>query len=130
MPQFEYICRKCEALFEELFILKDDIEKFRDQCPCPHCGTMSARAGVSITNFSFSTAASAPANSGFHDVDYPTADKLIGRDANAKWENYHEREAKKDKVRKETGVVQLRDNGGKFEPLTGNQAEVRKTALN
>jgi hypothetical protein len=36
-------------------------------------------------------------------LDYPTADKAVGRDAEKMWQGYHEREKVKRDVRKKTG---------------------------
>lgn len=40
-------------------------------------------------------------------MDYPTADKAVGRSAAKKWAKYHEEQAARDKVRRETGQKAL-----------------------
>lgn len=53
------------------------------------------------------TTATALANSGVTKHDYPTADNVVGRSAEAKWEQIHRRNDGKQKFRRDTGAVAL-----------------------
>ena len=110
MPTFEYSCQACEILFEELLIQSDEIEKYREWHPCPQCGERSQREAVSMINFAFKAPAGQTqgsgvhGQSGVHDLDYPKIDKAVGRSAAVKWQQYNQRKADRDKVRKEAGT--------------------------
>lgn len=110
MPTFEYTCEECGVLFEELLLQKDDIERYREQHPCPECGRMAPREKVSLVSFNFKApsgqtqGSGVHGQSGVHDLDYPTLDKAIGRSSSVKWKHYNERKAERDKVRKEAGT--------------------------
>lgn len=71
---------------------------------CPECKSEAPRlfAGVAL-GLKFEQGSSPVNNSGFHDLDYPTADKAVGRESEVRWEGYAERDRVKRKVRKETG---------------------------
>lgn len=49
--------------------------------------------------FGFAAGGAAPANSGVHDQDYPSADKIVGRSADVRWATYRERDKVKNQVR-------------------------------
>jgi len=63
----------------------------------------------------FSAGNGAAANSGVHDHDYPTADKIVGRSAEERWSEYREREKVKKQVREQGGSgALLRSDGDGF----------------
>lgn len=109
MPIYEYACQACMILFEETLTLRAEIEEFREEHPCPQCGTKAAREKVAAVNFSFVAPAGQTAGtgvhgqSGVHDLDYPKLDKAVGRSASKKWEIYDARKNVRDKVRREAG---------------------------
>lgn len=57
--------------------------------------------------FGFATGGTAPANSGVHDQDYPSADKIVGRSADTRWATYRERDNIKRQVREIGGSPAL-----------------------
>jgi hypothetical protein len=70
-------------------------------CQCPSCKKGAPREWEG-QGFGFGfceTAATARANSGVAKHDYPTADNVVGRSAEAQWHIIHERNAAKDKIR-------------------------------
>jgi putative FmdB family regulatory protein len=133
MPTYEYFCDQCEILFEELFLTKKEAEEHIEECVCQFCGQSASRV-PSVTNFQFKgTAEGDPSrigNSGVHDLDYPTLDKAIGRSANRKWKEYHERKKTRDKVRREHGTTAVSiDQDGHVEPTNPKKLETREKAL-
>jgi hypothetical protein len=72
--------------------------------PCPDCKDEAPRLfDKAAFGFGFTSGGTAPANSGVHDQDYPSADKIVGRSADARWETYRERDKVKKKVREVGG---------------------------
>ena len=104
MPCFEYICESCDILFERLLLKREDVKEFQKQHPCPDCGE-SAPKCMSAANFRFSGVSEGDptkrGNSGFHDLDYPTLDKAIGRSAKRKWKEYDTEKKHRDQRREE-----------------------------
>jgi hypothetical protein len=85
------------------------------------------------TSLSFGFADSpnnAPANSGVHKEDYPTADHLIGKDAEKRWGTLHERERVKAAARQQGGSHALiRTTGDEFidyEPMSNAGRNARR----
>jgi len=83
--------------------------------------------------FAFAAGGSSPANSGVHDHDYPTADKIVGRSAVERWEEYRERDKVKRKVRELGGTeALLRVDGDGFveyDAMTPDDKKVRETVV-
>ncbi len=133
MPTFEFFCEKCSSLFEELFLQREDVERSSKSHPCPSCGKMAGRI-PSATNFTFKGVAEGDptkrGNSGFHDLDYPSLDKAIGRSANRKWKEYGVRKASRDKVRRESGTNAISvDENGTARPTDHRVLEARSKAM-
>jgi len=65
----------------------------------------------------FESGNGAAANSGVHDHDYPTADKIVARSAEQRWAQYRERDKVKKKVREAggTGALVRTDGDGYVE---------------
>ena len=96
MPKFEFECPYCNLHFERT--LKQGEHPTHD---CPKCGSDAPRIWDGFA-FGFADKPGAvPGNTGVHDKDYPTADKAVGRSAESRWEQYHERDKVKKAVRKE-----------------------------
>jgi len=75
---------------------------------CPDCGEEAPRQWDG-QGFGFDfTPGSTPGNSGVTKHDSPTADQAVGRSAEARWEEYDEREKVKEKVREVGGTRALR----------------------
>jgi hypothetical protein len=72
----------------------------------------------------------APANTGVHKEDYPTADHLIGKDADKRWSEISEREKIKAKARAQGGTHALirttGDNHIDYEPMTNTGLNARR----
>jgi hypothetical protein len=137
MPVYEYVCEKCEILFESLLILRSDVERFKDYHPCVSCKESSKRVGLSVTNFSFKAPPGRTqgngvhGQTGVHDLDYPNIDKAVGRSSNKKWSVFDEVKRERDKVRKEGGSNAItHDSSGR--PIVADKAtiEIREKALN
>jgi hypothetical protein len=100
---------------------------------CPGCPRPAARV---FDGFGFHFQAgkgAAQANTGVHSHDYPTADQAIGRDAEARWSTYVER----DKVKRQaralggTGALARLDGNGytEYAPLTPAGTKARATLV-
>jgi len=70
------------------------------------------------------------ANTGVHDNDYPTADKVVGRDADARWAVIHEREKVKAAAREKGGTHALIRHNRRdyidYEPMTDGGRTARR----
>lgn len=99
MPRYTFECQICNTRFERTLKMGGNPTH-----ECPSCKEEAPRLfqGEGF-GFGFAAGGSAPANSGVHDQDYPSADKIVGRSAESRWATYKER----DKVKK-----QVRDAGG------------------
>ena len=105
MPIYEYQCDECGLRAEKLW---GRISLAQDTIPCTECKT-EMRKLVSATNFKFSHPQSqlrgaAPPSTGTSD-DW-NFDRVIGRDAEQKWEAINKRNAEKDRV-----IRHERENG-------------------
>lgn len=133
MPTYEYLCERCEVIFEELLLSKQEIVKYSKEHPCKTCGEMCQRV-PSATNFQFKGIAEGDptrrGNSGVHDLDYPSLDKAIGRSANRKWKEFRARKQERDRVRKESGSNALAIGpDGRAMPLDAKALDVRERAF-
>jgi len=102
VPLYEYRCLKCGFVFEELKTSAEGSEATN----CVDCG---ARAEKMISSFSAIVAGGSPNE---------TADMWIGRDADKKWQKYHDGQSKrhKDKIKE---VPLPKDKDGKYMPIMG-----------
>lgn len=112
MPLFEYKCSKCSLLDERLVYPP---EKPLPEVPCARCGAPAHRmefpSRISLSRSS---------------MDNAPVDSLVGRDAEARWNDIRRRQEIRDGVRRETGEVGLSMNGrNAFQPLTSTQKELR-----
>lgn len=94
--RYDYQCEKCD--FVQELILQSHTERPAWK-KCPSCGGRSTQ--VILT-------APAVSRIGSTDASFDTA---IGHDAAKRWEKIHERQAKRDKVRQETGATGLQLTG-------------------
>lgn len=95
MPRYTFECQLCSTRFDRTLKMGD-----HPTHPCPACKDEAPRLfDKSAFGFGFSTGGGAPANSGVHDQDYPSADKIVGRSADARWATYRERDKVKKQVR-------------------------------
>lgn len=135
MPRYEYKCLSCNVEFEELLILKEDVDKYSKFHPCPNC---NQRADRIVSSFAFNFKAPSGqtqgsgvhGNSGVHDLDYPTLDKAVGRSAAQKWSDYDSSQAERNKIRKESGSHALSMGAdGSVSPMSKETAAVREKAM-
>ena len=94
MPVYRFKC-ECSLQFERKLAMGA-----HPTHKCPECTKDAPRlfAGTNL-GLKFAQGSSPTSNSGFHDLDYPTADKAVGRDADIRWDGFMERDKLKQKVR-------------------------------
>ena len=100
--------------------------------PCPECQELAPRI-LDQEGFAFAFAqpeSAPPGNTGVHKDDYPTADHIVGRDAEQRWGSYDE-QAKIKKAAREKGETHalIRHQGADYidyEPMTEGGLDARK----
>ena len=113
MPLYEYKC-ECGMMFEELAKSSEDGQTK----PCPKCGKDGQRQ---ISTFSHSVVGGS---------SNETIDQTIGREANKRWQSYHDRQSKRHGDRTLQPVEQPRAKDGSFMPvmaLGGNQERTKRS---
>jgi putative FmdB family regulatory protein len=103
MPLYEYKCSGCGYRFEELGSVKDLTEKI----VCRRCGKEAVRQ----------MSASALVVAGGSSNE--TTDMRIGREANRRWQNYHDRQNRRRGNQSLRKVVSPKGSDGKYMPLMG-----------
>ena len=101
MAVYEYLCGECGLKFET----RKPMSRSAEPEACPECGA-TAQKLVSQVSHTFAhqpVGGPRPQNTGVHAIDY-SYDRVIGRDAEAKWKVIQERQ------RHKVGVI--RDNPG------------------
>lgn len=98
MPRYTFECPDCSARFTKSLKMGE-----HPTHPCPSCGTDALRfwEGEGF-GFDFQEGA-VPGNSGVTKQDYPTADQAVGRDAEKRWQELHDRDKVKKIVRSKGG---------------------------
>jgi putative FmdB family regulatory protein len=118
MPVYVFECQDCNVRFERNLKMGDHTSH-----ECPACQEVAPRVldGEGF-GFSFVKGSGAPANSGVHDHDYPTADKAIGRSATERWAMLGARQQVKAEARKQGGTHALIRRTGRnyidYEPMS------------
>lgn len=121
MPKYVFECQtdSCNLRFERNLKMGEYTSH-----KCPECFKEAPRVldGEGFA-FAFAKKESAPiGNTGVHKDDYPTADQLVGRDAEERWQSYEEQKKVKDAARKMGGTHALIRHQGKdyidYEPMT------------
>jgi putative FmdB family regulatory protein len=110
MPIYEYQCEACGLKFEELVNAKEGSEVI----PCRSCNSKASRV---FSSFS-------PAIAGGSTNE--SVDMQIGRQANKRWQDYHDRQSKR-RGNNELKTFDLpKTKDGKFMPVMGlgNKKEV------
>jgi len=124
MPKYSFECDACSVRFERS--LKIGEHPTHD---CPSCHE-PAPLVVGDFGFSFEKGSGAPANSGVHDHDYPTADKAVGRSSLERWSVMRERDKVKKQAREQGGTHALIRHTGKdyidYEPMSDAGLSARK----
>jgi len=107
MPVYEFECQFCEIRFKRTLKMDNHPSHI-----CPECACDAPRLWEGFGGHTFAPGGEALANSGVHDHDYPTADKAVGRDAEARWGEIDQREKVKAAVREGGQTSKLaRQNG-------------------
>jgi putative FmdB family regulatory protein len=102
MPQYTFYCEPCNLEFKKKLSMGE-----HPKHKCPAC---RGDAGRHMEGFGFDfapAAGTAQANSGVSKHDYPTADNIVGRSAEERWQIMDARNKAKRKLRTETGAVAL-----------------------
>lgn len=129
MPKYVFECQSegCALRFERSLKIGD-----HPTHPCPDCREAAPRV-LDQEGFAFAFAQPAGAalgNTGVHKEDYPTADHIVGRDAEQRWASYEEQAKVKDKVREMGGTHALIRHQGEdyidYEPMTDAGLSARK----
>lgn len=106
MPQYTFFCPGCRLEFKRRLAMGVHPTHL-----CPECKKAVPRQWEG-QGFGFEfeqTAATARANSGVTKHDYPTADNVVGRSAEAQWEIIHARNVAKEKIRGQGAALSRRD---------------------
>jgi putative FmdB family regulatory protein len=124
MPKYVFECPTCEIRFERnLKVGNHPTHK------CPECKELAPLI-IPKFGFSFEKGKNATANSGVHDHDYPTADKVVGRSADKRWGYIHARDKVKEEVRKISGTAPLLRRAGKdyveYSAISGVEKKARE----
>lgn len=124
MPSYAFECPDCVLRFERN-LRAGEYASY----PCPGCGKIAPLV-LSNFGFSFGQGSGSPANTGVHDLDYPSADKAVGRSAHDRWEYLHARDAVKRKAREQGQTHALIRHTGRdyvdYEPMSDAGREARK----
>ena len=117
MPQYVFECPVCNVRFERTLKMGEHTTH-----PCPSCQDPAPQVIDTEFGFAFAQGNGAPANSGVHDHDYPTADKAVGRSADERWDLIQRRETVKNEARKKGDTHALIRHTGRdyidYEPMS------------
>lgn len=131
MPKYTFSCEECSLEFERTLKMGEHLTH-----ECPSCKQEAFRAwGEDGLSFSFTgSPTGGTANTGVHADDYPTADKAVGRDADARWEEIGAREAVKNQARAQGNTHALIRHNSRdhidYEPMTQTGRQARKGLAN
>ena len=119
MPKYKFECPHCEVHFSRTLKMDE-----HPSHPCPSCKIPAPRLWMG-QSFGFDFTGSqtgSPANTGVSKQDNPTADQLVGRSADERWQHIGEREKVKEQVRATSGqrALNRRDGGGGIDYTSGN----------
>lgn len=129
MPKYVFECQTeaCGLRFERSLKMGD-----HPTHPCPECKDEAPRImdGEGF-GFAFAKDEAAPiGNTGVHKDDYPTADQIVGRDAEQRWQTYDGQRKVKEEARKMGGTHALIRHQGKdfidYEPMSDAGREARR----
>jgi len=121
VPQYSFFCANCRLQFKRRLQMGA-----HPTHTCPSCNKGATRQWEG-QGFGFEfgeTAGTARANSGVSKHDYPTADQVVGRSADAQWQVIHARNAAKSKIRGRGVALARRDS------VADGQAVTEYTTMN
>lgn len=121
MPMYDYKC-ECGLAFEALVRSKDEAPDKE----CPSCGEMVPKnQAPSFLGFLFGSG-NTPGNTGVDSLD-SSIDKMVGRDADQRWEDVKDRNSYKRKVRDKYGAKALKKTTeGDYEVMDDEEIERSK----
>lgn len=94
MPKYAFECQSCNLKFDKILKMGD-----HSTHDCPNCHDTAPQL-IEGFAFGFKDVPNAPpGNTGVHKDDYPTADHVVGKDSDKRWEQYRERDKVKNQVR-------------------------------
>jgi len=129
VPKYVFECQDCAVRFERILKMGE-----HPTHECPSCKEEAPRlfTGNGFSH-SFAAGSGPAANSGVHDHDYPTADKIVGRSAEERWAMYRERDKVKKKVREAggTGALVRADGDGfvEYDAMTPGAKTARENLV-
>jgi putative FmdB family regulatory protein len=107
--KYDYQCQDEKCGFVQELILQSHVDR-PEWKKCPECGGRSVQVILTAPSVSRQGSSDAP------------FDVAIGRDAEARWARIHERQAKRDKVRQESGATGLQLTGfDAYKPLSADK---------
>jgi putative FmdB family regulatory protein len=127
MPKYQFECT-CGARFDRNLKIGGDHKTHL----CPSCSKQAPRKWAGQTFGAAFAEGKVPGNSGISKLDYPTADNIVGRSAEARWAVIHERNQVKDKVREAAGTHALMrrhlvsEGAVEYEAMPKSGLEMRK----
>lgn len=123
MPKYVFDCQECSTRFERTLKMGE-----HPTHACPGCKEEAPRLFTGFAH-TFAAGSGPAANSGVHDHDYPTADKIVGRSAEERWAEYRERDKIKKQVREAggTGALVRADGDGfvEYDAMTSGAKTAR-----
>ncbi len=131
MPAYEYECKTCTVLFEELHITRSATTQYAESFPCPKCGEPAPRAYATPSSFKFAGGvrglSGVHGNSGVHDLDYPNLDKAVARSSEARWKFHAERQSamRAAEASSEVGLASMNPDGS-VSPMAKSDKENRE----
>lgn len=127
MPKYKFSCQMCDTEFERT--LRMDTHPTHE---CPTCQEEAPRVFEGFAH-AFAPGTGAAGNSGVHDYDNPSADKIVGRSAEDRWAVFREREKVKKKVREASGTNALLRLDGEgyvqYDGMTPTDKKVREKVV-
>lgn len=129
MPKYVFDCQTegCNLRFERILKMGE-----HPHHTCPNCSESAPRV-LEAEGFAFAFAQPAnasPGNTGVHKDDFPTADRLVGKDAEQRWAAYNEQAKVKNQARAAGNTHALIRHQGKnyidYEPMTDKGLDARK----
>lgn len=95
MPIYNFLCQDCGIKFEAF---AKSIATADNAAPCPECRKPSKKMPTAASHsFAHTPTGPVPQNTGVSQIDH-NFDRVIGRDAEAKWKIIEQREAEKTRL--------------------------------
>lgn len=95
MPIYVFLCHDCGVQFESF---SKSIASAQSAAPCPECGKPAQKRPTAASHtFAHTPTGPVPQNTGVSAIDH-NYDRVIGRDAEAKWKIIEQRNAEKNRL--------------------------------